>query len=146
MAITQRLPTKRLSCTCCGAPFRTFAGQLDLDGSKPLFVIELREHDDERTVWTAFVIGPWNQTDQTQGSWISICTRIKGENVVSSITDPVDSPLRDSQFIPPIPGITRADVFARPGAPEYFFRAIDIVNRDKEIFEFLTSQFPTGRS
>lgn len=140
MPFTHRNPTATRACPDCGHPFRVISGQLELLGSEPLFVAQLHDHDGERSVWTAFLIGLWEDGDGSDGSFISLTTVLRGDQIGSAITNPPLSFTHHALVPRTARGVTRAEVFARDGAAAYFFRAMDLVCTDREIFEFITGK------
>jgi len=137
VAITVRNPTHDGLCRCCGQGFQYFSGEVEFHGGRPLFLTELRSEGTDRNAWIAFVIGPWGKDDGSRGSWVSVRAHQIGDGFGCSITDAAESPLQPHELLRQLHGLSRADVFARVGAPEYFFHVGDLVMRDPEVQLFL---------
>jgi hypothetical protein len=137
VAITVRNPTHDSTCSCCGLPVRQFSGEVELHGGRPLYLCELRSDGGERNVWMAFIIGPWRAGDGSDGAWVSVRAHLVGDDLGCTITDAGESPLGTHELLRRLRGLERAVVFARSGAPEYFFNVGDQILRDREVFDFL---------
>ena len=116
---------------------RQFSGEVELHGGRPLYLCELRSDGGDRTAWMAFIIGPWRAGDGSDGSWVSVRAHIVGDDLGCTITDAHESPLATHDLLRRLHGMERSAVFARNGAPEYFFNVGDQVLRDREVFDFL---------
>jgi hypothetical protein len=137
VAITVRNPTHDAICGCCGQHYLYFSGEVEFHGGRPLFLAELRTEGADRNVWIAFVIGPWHKDDGSSGAWVSVRAHQIGDGFGCSVTDAAESPLQSHELLRRLHGLTRAEVFARMGAPEYFFDVGDMVMRDGEVQAFL---------
>jgi hypothetical protein len=138
VGITVRNPTHDGVCACCGQAYRYFSGEVEFRGGRPLFLAELRTDGGDRTAWMAFVFGPWHKGDGSGGAWVSVrAHRVGDEDLGCAITDAGESPMQDHELLRRLHGLSRADVFARPGAPEYFFDVGDQVLHDREVLTFL---------
>ena len=137
VSITVRNPTHDGLCGCCGQHYQYFSGEVEFLGGRPLFLAELRTEGQDRNGWIAFVIGPWSKDDGSRGAWVSVRAHQIGESYGCAVTDAVESPLQAHELLRRLHGLSRADVFARGGAPEYFFDVGDMVLRDREVQAFL---------
>jgi hypothetical protein len=135
VAITVRNPTH--DGINGGQHYRHFSGEVEHHGGRPLFLVEMRTEGADRTVWMVFVIGPWHKGDGTDGAWVSVRAHLVGEELGCSITDAPESPMHDHELLRRLHGLGRTEVFARPGAPEYFFHVGDEVLHDREVLAFL---------
>jgi hypothetical protein len=119
---------------------RNLIATFDCDGAQPIFIVALHGSGEGRRLWLAFVIGPWCPDDGTLGAWVSIRTIIEHGLSSASITDAIDSPFGEHPVLSGLRGLARAEVFAEPGAPDYFFRAHDdLIRADEELRTFVVA-------